>query len=95
MENGVYYMAINRVGTESGITFIGSSRIADPGGNTLASGSTDREEILYADIDLERARMKKVVRVPGVHAIDRIADRRPEMYGQLTEPHNLKRPGRE
>ena len=39
--------------------------------------------------------MKKVVRVPGVHAIDRIADRRPEMYGQLTEPHNLKRPGRE
>jgi predicted amidohydrolase len=95
MENGVYYMAINRVGTEAGITFIGSSRIADPGGVTLASGSTDGEEILYADIDIARARMKKVVRVPGVHAIDRIADRRPEMYGLLTKPHNLKRPGRE
>ena len=95
MEYGVYYMAINRVGTEAGIRFIGSSRIVDPGGVTLASGSSDDEEILYADIDIARARMKKVVRVPGVHAIDRIADRRPEMYGLLTVAHDLKRPGRE
>lgn len=95
MENGVYYMAINRVGTESGVTFIGSSRIADPGGKTLASGSTDREEILYAEVDLDRARQKRVVRIPGVHAIDRIADRRPEMYETLIKPHNLERPGRE
>jgi hypothetical protein len=35
------------------------------------------------------------VRVPGKHLIDRMADRRPEMYGALCEPHSLKRPGRD
>jgi hypothetical protein len=60
----------------------------------LATGSGSEEEILYAEIDPEQARNKRVVRVPGKHAIDRMADRRPEMYGPLTEPHTLKRPGR-
>ena len=95
MENGVYYMAVNRVGTEAGITFIGRSRICGPKGDTLACGSATDEEILYADVDPARARKKRVDRIPGVHAIDRIADRRPEMYGLLTKPHDLKRPGRE
>lgn len=95
MENSVYYMAVNRVGTERGFTFIGRSSICGPAGETLASASADREEILYADIDPEKARNKLVVRVPGRHAIDRIADRRPEMYSLLTQPHKLPRPGRD
>lgn len=95
MENAIYYAAINRVGTERGFTFIGKSRICGPGGETLATGSASEEEILYAEIDLERARNKRITRVPGKHAIDRLADRRPEMYGLLTEPHSMKRPGRE
>jgi predicted amidohydrolase len=95
MENGVYYIAVNRVGTEAGITFIGRSRICGPRGETLAVGSATDEEILYADVDPACARQKRVDRIPGVHAIDRIADRRPEMYGLLTQPHDLKRPGRE
>eukprot|EP00913_Durusdinium_trenchii_P023324 g21902.t1 len=95
MENAVYYAAVNRVGTERGFTFIGKSRICGPSGQTLVTGSDSEEEILYADIDPEIARNKRVVREPGRHAIDRLADRRPEMYADLVKPHTLPRPGRE
>ncbi|MCH8828207.1 MAG: carbon-nitrogen hydrolase family protein [Planctomycetes bacterium] len=92
MENAVYYAAVNRVGSERGFTFIGKSRICAPCGKTLAEGSAADEEILYAEVDPEIARNKRVVRSPGRHAIDRFADRRPEFYAPLTEPHQLKRP---
>lgn len=94
MENGVYFIAVNRVGTERGFPFIGRSKIVDPTGRTLVESQTVEEEILYAEIDPERARNKHVIRVPGKHEIDRLADRRPEMYGPLVAPHSLKRPGR-
>ncbi len=94
MENGVYFIAVNRVGTERGFSFIGRSKIVDPVGKTLAESQTLGEEILYADIDPEWARNKHVIRVPGKHEIDRLADRRPEMYGPIVEPHQLQRPGR-
>lgn len=95
LENGIYYAVANRVGEERGFRFIGRSRICDPTGKTLAVGSLDKEEILYADIDPERSRRKTIVRVPGKHLIDRLADRRPEHYGPLAEPHGLPRPGRD
>jgi len=94
LENGVYYLAVNRVGTERGFRFIGQSRICDPWGNTLSVAQGAGEEILFADIDLARARNKHYVRVPGKHEIDRFADRRPEMYTLLTKPHGLKHPAR-
>lgn len=56
--NGVYVAAVNRIGLEQvspespGIEFWGSSFIADPQGVVLAEASTDKEEILLADIDL-------------------------------------------
>jgi predicted amidohydrolase len=95
MENAVYYAAVNRVGSERGFEFIGRSRICDPSGRTLAESSGIGEEILYAEIDPALARRKHIIRVPGKHEIDRMADRRPEMYGLLVEPHELKRPGRD
>ncbi len=94
MENSVYYIAVNRVGEERGWNFIGMSSICDPGGNTLDSAMHDDEAILYAEIDLERARKKTVERGPGVTALHRLADRRPEMYGPLTKSHGLQKPGR-
>src|SRR5580698_6488688 len=94
LENGVYYLAVNRVGTERGFRFIGQSRICDPWGHSIASAQGTGEEILYADIDVERARNKHYVRVAGKHEIDRFADRRPEMYTLLTAPHGLKHPAR-
>ena len=55
--NGVYVAVVNRLGHEkvgegAGIEFWGSSFIADPQGVVIAEASTDREEILIAEIDL-------------------------------------------
>jgi predicted amidohydrolase len=85
LENVVYAMAVNRVGEESGFRFIGQSSIAGPDGEVQARASADREEILYAEIDPARARQKRLVRVPGLHEIDRIADRRPGFYRRIVE----------
>jgi N-carbamoylputrescine amidase len=59
--NGVYVAGVNRVGHErgawatgEGIEFWGSSFVADPFGVVIAEASTDREEILVAEIDLNR-----------------------------------------
>lgn len=85
MENAIYYVAVNRVGTERGFRFIGQSSISAPDGSVLARADHDREAVLRADIDVEWARRKRIVRVPDKHIIDRIADRRPEMYGRLLQ----------
>ena len=94
MENTVYYAAADRVGEERGVRFIGKSKICDPLGKTLAFADHTDEEILYADIDVARSRNKHLIRKAGVNEVNRIADRRPEMYGPLVESHSLKRPGR-
>ena len=86
MENTIYYAAVNRVGEERGFRFIGGSRICDPSGKTLASEPGDGEAVLIAEIDPARARQKQLIRVPGKHEVNRIADRRPEFYGKIVEP---------
>lgn len=95
MENGVYFVAVNRIGVENGFRFIGKSRICSPVGATMAFIDNDKQGIIRAEIDPVVARTKRIVRIPGKHIIDRMADRRPEMYGALCEPHDLKRPGRD
>jgi len=58
--NGIYVAAVNRVGLEKiskdspGIEFWGSSFVSDPQGIIIAEASQDKEEILIAEIDLER-----------------------------------------
>jgi len=86
MENTLYVMAVNRVGVESGFRFIGASSIADPAGTVLAKAGAAEEQTLFADVDVQKARNKQLVRVPGRHEINRFADRRPEFYGPLVEP---------
>ena len=55
-------------------------------GEVLAAAGPEEETILYAEIDPDRPRNKHIIRVPNNHEIDRFADRRPEMYGSITEP---------
>jgi predicted amidohydrolase len=86
LENRIYYAAVNRVGEERGFRFIGLSRIADVTGDLLAASDDDAETILYARIDPERARQKKIVNIPGEYEVDRVHDRRPDLYGPLTQP---------
>jgi predicted amidohydrolase len=85
LENVVWGLVVDRVGEERGAQFIGQSSIVDPQGRFLAKAGIDTEEIITATIDPARARDKKIVRKPGEHEINRINDRRPELYGTITE----------
>jgi predicted amidohydrolase len=85
LENHVYFAAVNRVGEEGGFRFIGLSRIIAPNGEILA-GASEEAAVVEAEIDPEIARQKRLVHIPGKYEIDRIADRRPEMYGPLCAP---------
>lgn len=86
MENHLYFVAANRVGTENGVVFCGRSSICGPDGVVLASCDDDQERLLVAVADLELARNKTIQRAAGTHVIDRFADRRPEFYQRIVEP---------
>lgn len=88
-ENHVYYLAVNRVGEESGFTYIGLSSAADYMGNAMHFAPEGEESIFTMEIDPEAARQKRVVTCAGTYEIDRVNWRRPEMYGEL-----VKNPGR-
>jgi predicted amidohydrolase len=85
LENHIYYAAFNRVGDEGGFHFIGRSKIVDCDGQLLARCDSDRPDILVAEIDPEKARAKHVVKIPGKYEVNRVGDRRPEMYGPLCQ----------
>jgi N-carbamoylputrescine amidase len=57
--NGVFVVAVNRVGHEApaggdGLEFWGSSFVCDPFGVVLSQASVDQEETLVVDVDLKR-----------------------------------------
>ena len=82
--NGVFVAAVNRVGHEKpdasgdGIEFWGSSFVCDPFGVILAEASIDKEEILFAEVNVSR-----------VEEVRRnwpfLRDRRVDAYGGLTK----------
>jgi N-carbamoylputrescine amidase len=82
--NGVYVAAANRIGLEKvekdsvGIEFWGQSFICNPQGVILTQGSADKEEILIAEIDLE-----KVEKMRRHWPFFR--DRRIDSYGDITK----------
>ena len=53
IENQSYLILANRVGTDDGVTFCGTSAIIDPYGAIVAAASVDREELIQADISEE------------------------------------------
>jgi omega-amidase len=73
IENQTYLIIANRVGTDDGVTFCGSSVIIDPYGAILAAASADREELIQAEISPE-------VIADVRNRIAVFAHRRPELY---------------
>jgi len=57
--NGVYVAAANRVGKEEDLDFWGGSFIADPFGQIVKRASSSKEEVLVAEIDLEKIKMSQ------------------------------------
>jgi N-carbamoylputrescine amidase len=80
--NGVYVVAVNRVGhegeTPGGIEFWGASFVCDPAGNVLQRASHDREEVLVVACDLQSV---DIVRTHWPF----LRDRRLESYKDLTK----------
>lgn len=91
LENHIYFMAVNRVGEERGFRFIGTSKFCLPTGRAPSFGDGESECVVGGTVQPHITRNKRLVRVPGKHLIDRFADRRPEQYGLLAEPHQLIR----
>jgi predicted amidohydrolase len=85
LENGVFAATANRVGTErhAGVElrFTGASQVVDPAGQVLARASAGEEEVLLVELDLSRARDKRITA-----RNDRLGDRRPELYGLAQPP---------
>lgn len=73
VENQSYFIIANRVGTDDGVTFCGSSMIVDPSGKVLAAASVDREELMEAEIS-----QQLLADVRGRVTV--FAHRRPELY---------------
>jgi hypothetical protein len=61
--------------------------VVDPGGTrlTVPLGCERDVAVTTAAIDVAAARAKSTVFAPGTFEIDVIADRRPELYGTLTQ----------
>ena len=82
--NGVYVAAANRIGLEkaerdsNGIEFWGQSFICNPQGVILEQGSADKEEIIIAEIDLN-----KIENIRRHWPFFR--DRRIDTYGDITK----------
>jgi predicted amidohydrolase len=80
LENRVYAVTSDRVGSEKRIPgetlkFIGQSQVVDPEGAVLVRASEDREEAHVVEVDLDKARNK---RINGHN--DLFADRREDLY---------------
>lgn len=89
--NGVFVAAVNRVGHEGppggGLQFWGQSFVCDPGGQILAAGSIDRDEVVLAECDgraIERQR----------RGWPFLRDRRVDSYAGLTARLLDEPPGR-
>ena len=52
--NGVFVAVVNRVGHEGQLNFWGQSFVADPFGRIIAKASSDQEEVLIVDCDLDQ-----------------------------------------
>jgi len=78
VSNVVPVVAANRIGTEGGQRFYGHSFICDERGDILAEFGADETGVLVAELDLAAAKKHRA-------AFGFFRDRRPELYGRLTQ----------
>jgi N-carbamoylputrescine amidase len=76
--NGVFVVAVNRIGEESPLRFYGSSFICDPYGRKLVQAPRDEPAVLVADLDLDQ-------REDWLELFPFLRTRRPDTYRALTE----------
>jgi predicted amidohydrolase len=77
LENRVYAVTADRVGTERGLRFIGQSEIVNPRGEIIYRASATKEECVVRKIDLATARNKAVTPRNNL-----LRDRMPQAYSR-------------
>jgi N-carbamoylputrescine amidase len=75
--NGLFMVAVNRIGDESPLRFYGSSFICDPYGRKLVQAPRDRPAVLVAELDLDQRR-------DWLELFPFNTTRRPDAYAPLT-----------
>jgi predicted amidohydrolase len=80
LENGCYLAAANHAGPGQTGDFLGASCIVDPRGTRVAGAGTG-DEVLLAELD---ARLVDEVREGDGGGHTYFADRRPELYGEIS-----------
>ena len=83
--NGVFMVAVNRIGEEPPLRFYGSSFICDPYGRKLVQAPRDEPAVLVADLDLDQRR-------DWLELFPFLATRRPDAYARLTEQRSPEDP---
>lgn len=78
-QNGYFVALCNRVGQEDCLEFAGESFVCDPEGRVIARAPQGADTILYADLDLARARESPARRLFLRH-------RRPDLYPAWVAP---------
>lgn len=77
--NHIFVAAADRIGTERGVTYCGSSALLGPDGWPVAGPcSVENEEVLCADVDILQARETYIGTMNGI-----LADRRTDLYQRL------------
>lgn len=84
IENHVWIVAADRIGTEREVPFAGRSQIIDIYGDVIVEASQDKEEVIYATIQPKAATRDKML-VPGLPASDLWWIRRPDTYKAITQ----------
>ena len=78
ISNGVFMVAVNRVGEEPPLRFYGSSFICDPYGRKLVQAPREDPAVLVADLDLDQ-------RHDWLELFPFLTTRRPDAYARLAE----------
>jgi N-carbamoylputrescine amidase len=76
--NGMFMVAINRIGEEPPLSFYGSSFICDPYGRKLVQAPRREPAVLVADLDLDQRR-------DWLELFPFLTTRRPDAYARLLE----------
>ena len=76
--NGLFVIAVNRIGYEDPLTFYGSSFISDPYGRKLVEAPRDAAALLVAELDLDQRR-------DWLELFPFLTTRRPDAYSTLAD----------
>ncbi len=76
--NGLFMLAVNRIGSEPPLSFYGSSFICDPYGRKLVQAPREEPAVLIAELDIDARR-------DWLELFPFLATRRPDAYRSLID----------